>query len=77
MSGGNGIISGVLLFEARPAPVAKTQLRKSRDEWKPITQNTVERFRYMPPCGADYELHSDPLPELLVDFRRYFYYNAN
>jgi hypothetical protein len=72
VGGASGIISGALLFEAEDAPKAKDRMKIGGKEWKPIANNTVERFHYLLAGSSETDLTDAALPELLVDFRRYF-----
>ena len=70
--GRQGILAGVLLFEAYIATAARSRLQKNTKEWGQIQTNQVERFHYLLQCEPVTDLHGRGLEPLLIDFRRYF-----
>jgi hypothetical protein len=64
------VFNGALIYELQPAADAKGQLHGV--SWQPVTQNINERFHYLLEVSADCDALGAGLPNLLIDFRRYF-----
>jgi hypothetical protein len=69
----NGVpqIASVLLYEAHETPVLRAQVDGS-DIWKRIVQNKDERYHALEAAHPKYDLAGAGLPDLAVDFRRFF-----
>lgn len=68
-------LNGVLLYEARPAGEVRAEIKGS-DIWKRIRQNKDERYHALGGSGAYPNAEGIPLPDLIVDFRRFFTLSA-
>jgi hypothetical protein len=67
---GQRVLNGMLVYELQPAVEAKPQLRGI--SWQPLSQNINERFHFFSAVPPDCDLLGVGLPELVLDFRRYF-----
>lgn len=65
-------INGVLFFEAEEASLAKAKLRFGGKEWKTVTNNRWEGFHLLSGFQPDCDFLREQIPDLLVDFKRYF-----
>jgi hypothetical protein len=65
-------MNDVLLYEAREAAVARKLPNMNSGLWRQITANRDERYHFLSATPADLDLVAVGLPELVVDFRRYF-----
>lgn len=64
-------LNGVLLYEAQAASQVKTTF-PGRDLWKPVIQNSSDRYQFVEVVPKEYDLVGDGLPALVVDFKRLF-----
>jgi hypothetical protein len=64
------VLNGALIYELKIATDAKAQLHGV--SWQPLAQNNNERFHFFQMVPADSDLLGLGLPELVLDFRRYF-----
>jgi hypothetical protein len=65
------ILNGVLIYEIELASEARRALQQGIS-WQPVTQNINERFHHLPAVPRECDALNVGLPELLIDFRRYF-----
>jgi hypothetical protein len=63
-------LNGVLIYELEPSVEAKKHLLGV--SWQPVTQNINERFHFLAAVPAACDALNLGLPDLLLDFRRYF-----
>ncbi|MER9303079.1 hypothetical protein NKJ06_17110 [Mesorhizobium sp. M0293] len=71
VAGGVPQITSILLYEAHETHVLRSQVDGS-DIWKRIVQNKDERYHALEAAHAKYDLSSVGLPDLAIDFRRFF-----
>ncbi|PWJ87822.1 hypothetical protein C8D77_114113 [Mesorhizobium loti] len=64
-------LNSVLLYEAHETPILRSQVAGS-DIWKRIVQNNDERYHALEAAHARFDLSNVGLPDLVVDFRRFF-----
>lgn len=67
----NRQLNGVLIFEAEASANAKKGLAGG-DIFRRVQSHREDRYHLLPPVPADYDLQNEGLPELMVDFRRFF-----
>ena len=80
-SKGPSIMNGILLYEME----TKSDIRKedrvggriNSDLWRRIEKNDDSRYHYLPSAPPENDLVQTGLPELVVDFRRYFAMSAS
>ncbi len=72
LCGQSGVISGVLLYEAEHAPTSRARFNINTADWRKVTGHNMERFHLLQDVPPDLDLERAGLPELLIDFRRYF-----
>src|SRR5437762_4629445 len=70
--GGTTVIFGVLMFGAEESSRAKERVRYNSREWNHAVQNEMERFHFLKEIKSDEDLLTRGLPDLVVDFKRYF-----
>lgn len=64
-------LNGILLYEAHDALKYRAQVPGS-DIWKRIIQNKDERYHALESAAADFDLKEIGIPDLIVDFKRFF-----
>ncbi len=67
----NGTLHNVLLVEAYDASTKEKGVGGS-DIWKRVVQNKDERYQYLAPNHEQNDLSGQPIPALLLDFKRVF-----
>jgi hypothetical protein len=65
-------LPSVLLCEASSATELKGNVPAGKDIWKRIIQNKDERYQFLQAVAAVQDAMNEGLPELGIDFRRYF-----
>lgn len=65
-------LPSVLLCEVSSADDLKGNVPAGKDIWKRIIQNKDERYQFLRAVSASQDAANDGLPELGIDFRRYF-----
>jgi hypothetical protein len=70
--GGEEILNEVLVYELEEAVTLRKRAALNSTLWKQIQPNNHERFHYLEPVPKETDLQCVGLPELLMDFRRYF-----
>jgi len=65
-------LNEVLLFEADEADAARQKMGKGRKEWKQIAENHVAQFHVLKSVPVELDSGGVGVPELLVNFKRYF-----
>lgn len=65
------LVAGVLLCEVEEATATKSNTPSSK-LWEPIRSNRNERYHFLQAVSADQDALGESLPELVVDFKRYF-----
>jgi hypothetical protein len=69
---GSHVLFNVLLFGAEEALKAKDRIKFNSKEWGHVVNNEMERFHYMKSIKTDEDKLGQGLPDLVVDFKRYF-----
>jgi hypothetical protein len=54
------------------ALVTKDRIKFGRQEWKHVQNNEMERFHYLKSITPNEDVSGQGLPDLVVDFKRYF-----
>lgn len=62
----------VLMFGAEEAGQAKDRIGYNTKEWKHVQQNVFDQFYYLTAIKADTDLRGRGMPDLVIDFKRYF-----
>ena len=70
--GQSGVISGVLLYEAEHAPTSRARFTINTSDWRKVSAHNMERFHLLQAASPECDLQFVGLPNLLIDFRRYF-----
>lgn len=65
-------LNGILIFEMEEAPMAKKRSGYGGSEWKHVTNNEWDRFHFLEAINAECDALKKGIPELVIDFRRYF-----
>lgn len=65
-------ISGVLLFPASPSDAGRKEANLNNTLWNPTRRNANDRYQVLQACPAGSDALGEGLPNLLVDFRRFF-----
>jgi hypothetical protein len=68
-------LNGVLLYEAEPADELRAKQNINSNLWRPIRQNKSERYHLLEEAPPQLDLAGVGVPQLLVDFKRYFTLN--
>ena len=66
------VLNSILVYEAEPWAFLKPRLPAGRDIWKRIVQNKDERYQFLEAVPPELDLLAKGIPELVIDFRRYF-----
>jgi hypothetical protein len=70
--GKSGSLFGVLLFPMEEGAAARKLRGKNTAEWRSISGNHWSQFYFLSAIGPEYDNLGTGLPDLLVDFKRYF-----
>jgi hypothetical protein len=62
----------VLFLPMEEADVARKRWKKNSAEWRPMAANQWSQFYYLSGLSAEFDALGQSLPNLLVDFKRYF-----
>jgi hypothetical protein len=65
-------ILDVLLYPAEELGVFKPRIEAGTKEIKQMMQNRIEQIHYIDPVDSQFDLKGDGIPELFVDFKRYY-----
>jgi hypothetical protein len=66
-----GTLFSVLLFGVEESEQARSRMRYSTREWKHVKQNQLDRFYFLQALQSG-SIVPAGLPDLIVDFKRYF-----
>jgi hypothetical protein len=69
--GKQGDLNGVLLYEAHKTFGLKAALPGS-DVWRRVIRNNDERYHALQASSADFDREKQGIPDLIVDFKRFF-----
>jgi len=69
---GTSALNGVLLYELEPAAQGRAKRSLNNNLWRPISSNGSDRYHYFQEVPPICDLEGAGLPDLLLDFRRYF-----
>ena len=62
----------ILFFAVEEADNTKQRMGYGSKEWKQVKQNQIERFHYINTIPAQYDLALTGIPDIVIDFKRYF-----
>lgn len=66
-------LPNIIFCQVYPAVSLKSQLTgQAKDIWKRLIQNKDERYHYLEKIPPDLDFQKSGLPELGIDFKRYF-----
>lgn len=69
---GTSGLFNVLLFGAEEGRSTKDRIKFNSKEWGHVVNNEMDLFHYMKSIRVDEDVRGKGLPDLVVDFRRYF-----
>ena len=70
------LLSGILFCEAKPADRLAYERGYNRRERNLLRQNRDERYQFLQKVDFESDLQENGVPELVVDFKRYFSLSA-
>jgi hypothetical protein len=65
-------LPSILLLEAFPAQAVRDRKDVNRNVWNFVNTNKHERYHFLEKLPAEIDLQDQGLPELTLDFKRYF-----
>lgn len=69
--GKSGQLNGVLLFEAKTLGAMKA-IGMDAGQYRKVCQDALDRYYLIPATPAEDDLQGQALPDLIIDFKRYF-----